>query len=363
MQRLALGFLLLWFGCAAPVYGQTSEAERKAFSQVKEQADKGSAEAQFQLGAMYASGIGVKRDLTKAARWHRKAAEQGLARAQYQLGLDYASGDGVKSDQEEAARWFRRAAERQLPEAEYELGLIYLAGRGVPENGAEAVGWFRKAANQGFASGDYQIGLCYLQGTGVARDIEEGIRWLESAAQKGVAPAQNRLGTCYAKGEGVPRDAVQAYKWFALAAAQDDQHALDIKVSMAKLEADLTKDQIALAQRQAREFKPGQGLDAAKSCQTPAVVPTLPPGDNLVGKTDTAANRVVTMSWVTVKTEEPGCEIFLDGVFLGNSPAKVKVAEGLHVFEVKKNGFQNYRRELQVPAGSDLTLVPALEKP
>ncbi|MGH7970655.1 MAG: PEGA domain-containing protein, partial [Limisphaerales bacterium] len=330
--------------------------------EVKRSADAGYAESQLQLGGMYASGTGVKKDLGKAAKWQRKAAEQGLARAQYQLGLDYANGEGVKPDPVEAAQWFRKAADQRMVEAEYEVGLCCLYGRGVPENGTEAVSFFRKAAAQGLAYGEYQIGNCYLQGTGVAKDIEEGIKWIRSAAQKGVPPAQNTLGHCYERGQGVPKDTVQAYKWFALAAAQDDEHALDIKVSMAKLEAELTKDQVAQAQKLAREFKPSHELAPADAMSASADYSTTLLQDHPL-KLDNPAPGDAKSGWVTVKTDELDCEIFVDGGFVGNSPAKLKLTEGSHVVEVKKTGFKDYRRDLIVLAGSDLTLVPVMQKP
>src|SRR5262245_17850115 len=75
-------------------------------------ADKGDALAEFNLGQMYARGLGVQRDYTEAAAWLRKAADQGLAIAQLYLGLAYTDGDGVAQDDAEAAKWFRAAAER-----------------------------------------------------------------------------------------------------------------------------------------------------------------------------------------------------------------------------------------------------------
>ena len=42
----------------------------------------GSAEAQFNVGLMYALGSGVKQDHREAANWYRKSAEQGYQQAQ-----------------------------------------------------------------------------------------------------------------------------------------------------------------------------------------------------------------------------------------------------------------------------------------
>jgi hypothetical protein len=54
--------------------------------------------------------------------------------------------------------------------------------------------------------------------------------------------------------------------------------------------------------------------------------------------------------------------VFVDGAFVGNSPAKLKLPEGSHVIEVKKTGYKGYRRELKVTAGSELILSAGLER-
>ena len=264
------------------------------------------------------------------------------------MGWDYASGEGVKISQTEAAKWFRLAAEQGIVEAQFELGLRCMSGRGVRESGGEAVDWFRKAARQNFAPAEYQIGICFFEGIGVPRSIEEGIKWIRNAAERGVAVAQNKFGACYEKGEGVPKDYVQAYKWYALSAAQDDQHAVDIKVSLARLESQLTKDQIVEAQRLARDYKSAEESDSARQTHPAVNAPATPES----GK----------MGYVTVKADDDHCDVFVDGAFVGNPPAKLKLAEGLHVIEVKKSGFKDYRRELTVVAGSDLTLTAGLER-
>src|SRR5258706_120192 len=48
-------------------------------------ADKGEADAQYNLGVMYDKGQGVTRDYVVAVSWFRKAADQGFAAAQLSL--------------------------------------------------------------------------------------------------------------------------------------------------------------------------------------------------------------------------------------------------------------------------------------
>lgn len=65
---------------------------------------------------------------------------------------------------------------------------------------------------------------------------------------------------------------------------------------------------------------------------------------------------------LTVGTDANDCEVFVDGKFMGNTPAKLKLAEGEHTIEVKKTGFKPYKKEITVSEGSELTLRPTLEK-
>ncbi len=334
--------LLFWFGLAVACVAQAPKADRELFQQVKAEADKGNAEAQLRLGDMYATGTGVTLDRAKAARWHRKAAEQGLARAQYQLGLDLVNGIGVKRNAVEAASWYRQAAEQGLVEAQIEFGLCCAHGVGMSESNTEAVGWFRKAAEQGSPAAEFQLGRCYFEGAGVARDVDAGVQWTQRAADKGYAPAQNRLGLCCQKGEGLTTNLVEAYKWFILAAAQDDEQAADIRVSIAKIQTGMTPEQITEAQRLAREFKPAQGTATASKA--------------------TAQAAAEPSGFVTVNAAEESSEIFVDGGFVGNPPAKLKLAQGSHAIEVRKAGFRNYSKTLSVTAGADLTLRVVLER-
>ena len=84
----------------------------QALADLRASAEAGDAEAQFILGGMYVTGVGVPQDAAEAVAWYRRAAEQGDARAQYNLGGMYRKGRGVPQDAAEAVAWYRRAAEQ-----------------------------------------------------------------------------------------------------------------------------------------------------------------------------------------------------------------------------------------------------------
>jgi formylglycine-generating enzyme required for sulfatase activity len=52
----------------------------------------------------------------------------------------------------------------------------------------------------------------------------------------------------------------------------------------------------------------------------------------------------------------------VDGNFVGNTPAKVNLPFGKHVIEVKRKGYNNWKKELQVSVGGEFNLDALLEK-
>jgi TPR repeat protein len=82
----------------------------------------------------------------------RVRAEAGDAAAQYNLGVMYADGLGVPQDDAEAVRWFRLVADQGHAGAQRNLGLAYALSQGVPQDYAQAVSWYRKAALVSVAS-------------------------------------------------------------------------------------------------------------------------------------------------------------------------------------------------------------------
>ena len=53
--------------------------------------DRMTADAAYRLALMYHNGQGVSKDTTQALPWYQKAAEKGIAEAQYNLAVIYAT--------------------------------------------------------------------------------------------------------------------------------------------------------------------------------------------------------------------------------------------------------------------------------
>ena len=124
-----------------------------ALAELRPLAEQGDAEAQYNLGVMYAEGQGVAQDYGEAMRLYRLAAEQGEAQAQSNLGVMYATGRGVAQDYSEAVRLYRLAAEQGRAEAQLNLGVSYATGEGVARDMVRAYMWFDLAAALGNDNG------------------------------------------------------------------------------------------------------------------------------------------------------------------------------------------------------------------
>ena len=151
-NQLALLLLFLMLGAAAAQQTNSSSSVTNSgtFGELKANAEKGDAEAQFNLGRCYYNGQGVVKNYSEAVNWYRKSAEQGDGKAQCNLGVCYLSGTGVTKDAAEAVKWLRKAAEQGIAAAENGLGGCYGEGEGVLKDYVEADKWFNLASAQGY---------------------------------------------------------------------------------------------------------------------------------------------------------------------------------------------------------------------
>src|SRR5438876_687477 len=98
----------------------------------------------------------------------------------------------------------------------------------------------------------------YLVGNGVPQDFEQAAKLFSEGAQQGFSDAQMELGELHAIGKGVPQDFVQAHLWFNLAGTKESYEVARKRANEAcdRIAQSMTADQIATAQRLAREWRP-----------------------------------------------------------------------------------------------------------
>ncbi len=195
-----------------------------ALKQWQPLAEQGDANAQYNLGMLYARGQGVQQDYKRAAEWYEKAAAQDVPAAEYNLGVMYANGQGVTANPEEAAKWFLKAEQKGVGEAASGLATVY-SENGSFHNPGEALKWYQKAAEAGVASAAFNLGVMYDVGQGVDQNYAEAMKWYHKAADAGYASAMTNIAILYYNGQGVKRDLVQSYIWFARGQERGDPRA------------------------------------------------------------------------------------------------------------------------------------------
>lgn len=128
-------------------------------------------------------------DYASAVAIWRPLAERGDADAQFNLGQAYRLGRGVPINLGAAKTWFERAANGGHLDAETTLGLLQF------QNGEQAQGlkWLKQAADQGEPRALLVYGTALYNGDGVTQDRVLGYAYVSRAAAQGLEPAKDTL--------------------------------------------------------------------------------------------------------------------------------------------------------------------------
>lgn len=111
----------------------------------------------------------------------RQLAEAGDGNAQFSLGARYATGDEVTQDYVTAARWFSLAADQGHVVAQATLGAYYWAGRGVPADLHKAYFWSVLAQAGGDEGSRFRLAslASRMSHSEVVRVQEEANEWIK----------------------------------------------------------------------------------------------------------------------------------------------------------------------------------------
>lgn len=190
--------------------GKGQEADStEAFNLFSRAADLGSAEAQFEIGALY-----QKRDkLAEAVASYERAAQMGSLRAMLLLQRWLEEGTVIQRDDFLSVYWLRRSIGAQLQQGQQgqqaeaaahlnHLVDLFYDSRGVYVSEAEPLQWFKDEAGAGSAAAQYQLGLRLFFGWGLSANTAEATFWLLQAAEREYEPALGFLRWAYLNSDG-----------------------------------------------------------------------------------------------------------------------------------------------------------------
>lgn len=118
----------------------------------------------------------------------------------------------------------------------------------------------KERAAAGDPDAQFSLGKNYEAGrSGLKQDYVIAASWYRKSADQGNVWAQASLGILYHSGKGLPHDDVQSEMWFIISAghapADDRDTIVEMRESIAHR---LTAQQLAEAQKLAREWRPGK---------------------------------------------------------------------------------------------------------
>jgi len=224
--------LLTWFGLVlttslpfAALRGENDNSPVDVTA-LKQLADQGKAEAQFELGVRLLGGEGIKKNEPEAVDWLRKAADQFHPGAMNAMGTLTEEGvGGIAKDEKKAFEWYQKSAKYGFPLAQQNLAECYDNGKGVDKDPKEATKWLLTAARQDFAPAEAAYAWKLEHGTGTDKNTREAATWYLKAAKQGLISAQTHLAYLYYTGSGVPLDYRRAEAWYRFAAKSEDPWA------------------------------------------------------------------------------------------------------------------------------------------
>lgn len=211
-------------------------------------ARRGKHESEYHYGEMLYHGEGCVPDRKETIRWIRRAAESGYAPAEASLGAAFAAGDGVEKDVAQAKLWADRSAAQGDP-----WGLEVVAM--LETDTGKKLSALYKAAALGYAPAQAQItpiilGQMIAGGqtfqTSSPTEFLISADWIKKAAQQGEPNAQVGIALILSsflarKGQG-PYTAADleylgtAYMWVVLALEHDHRFPLTDKERSRALE-------------------------------------------------------------------------------------------------------------------------------
>ena len=205
--------IILMFGFVA-----CGDTHAELFRQVSELAEKGDAQAQYNLGMMLNNGIGTAKNPSLALQWFEKSAQAGDPLAAYKAGCYYSGQfkDTVAVDSEKSLQ--------------YKL----------------------VAAEAGYSLAQHDVANVYAQ----RNQFSTAIKWWEAAAKQGYPLSLYNLSVTYKEGKFVPRDNVRAYAYFKLAKVISEEKISEkAQTSLDEVKRSMTQTEFEQAEKMVSTWK------------------------------------------------------------------------------------------------------------
>lgn len=222
--------------------GCSASKIKEAKDSLEMYAQKGSANALFNIGYYYSNGkFGYTQNKTKAFEYYKKSADLGNRNAMFNVGLFYAKGSGVSKNATKSFEYYKMAADNGDNDAMLKVGICYKDGIGVVMSTQKAIEYLKKAIQNG--NNDAKDILNKLENPPLtevkaldiiknaskctATQVQEAKKAYEEFARKGSSSALCNIGLYYSTGRyGYTQNKTTAQDYYTRAANAGSKEAM-----------------------------------------------------------------------------------------------------------------------------------------
>jgi uncharacterized protein len=190
--------------------------------------DRKHAAACAELGLSYQDGLGLSKDLSRAADLYRSACEAGAGRGCSRLGALYLTATFVSRDTALAHGYSETGCEHNDGLGCVNLGLMYQRGDGVKRDPERAVQLHYKACMLEEGRGCTLLGELYAAGSGVARNPKLAELFNGRGCVLGDGRGCGNVGVSFQVGFGAQQSPRRAAHYFKRACAAGEQRFCDL---------------------------------------------------------------------------------------------------------------------------------------
>ena len=114
---------------------------------------------------------------------------------------------------------------------------------------------------------------------------------------------------------------------------------------------------VSVGDKDRNEIPAGVAVQTVKQPEEPAQ--PVPAASSAALPASTSPEGIESMQ---VNSNPDGADVYVDGSFVGNAPATLKLKPGKHTITVKQSGYKDWSREVSTEAGAEAHISATLEK-
>ncbi len=221
-------------------------------------------------------------EFDKAAPLLKQAADSGIAEAQYNLGVTLEYGYGVEKNIDSAFYWYLKSADQGWNDGLYKMMMAHAEGVGVSQSNKKAFEYALACASNNDITCMFNVVGAYQDGLGTEKDLDKMLEWAikigkletpENLMKSGkITSARLNLAYMYRDGRNVEKNLKESYTWFLIYNESKRDFSILKQQSVIKeiqeLEKNLTVDQKEKAKTKAESLLKRQLTNLEKLYET-----------------------------------------------------------------------------------------------